>query len=176
MGRAQRAKQRLDGLETEQHARGFLVLLRGHADMLGHRMDIAQGSLQGAVSMVGAASGQRVHELDSLGRSMRGMDRRQENLRPGFDVGGRTPAPLVGRGPELTQLRQSLARAAADHGQVVAIVGSREGPESLTEGLVLRPGLAGETGRVGSEKGEGWSRSFRSRGSQSPSPHSMSCG
>jgi tetratricopeptide (TPR) repeat protein len=43
--------------------------------------------------------------------------------RPGFDVGGRTLTPLVGRGPELTQLRQALARAAAGHGQVVALVG-----------------------------------------------------
>jgi DNA-binding NtrC family response regulator/tetratricopeptide (TPR) repeat protein len=43
--------------------------------------------------------------------------------RPGFDVGGRTLTPLVGRGPELAQLRQTLARAAAGHGQVVAIVG-----------------------------------------------------
>jgi DNA-binding NtrC family response regulator len=43
--------------------------------------------------------------------------------RPGFDVGGPTLTPLVGRGPELTQLRQALARAAAGHGQVVAIVG-----------------------------------------------------
>jgi DNA-binding NtrC family response regulator/tetratricopeptide (TPR) repeat protein len=43
--------------------------------------------------------------------------------RPGFDVGGRTLTPLVGRGPELAQLRQALARAAAGHGQVVAIVG-----------------------------------------------------
>ena len=43
--------------------------------------------------------------------------------RPGFDVGGRTLTPLVGRGPELAQIRQALARAAAGHGQVVAIVG-----------------------------------------------------
>jgi DNA-binding NtrC family response regulator/tetratricopeptide (TPR) repeat protein len=43
--------------------------------------------------------------------------------RPGFDVGGRALTPLVGRGPELVQLRHALARAAAGHGQVVAIVG-----------------------------------------------------
>ena len=43
--------------------------------------------------------------------------------RPGFDVGGRTLTPLVGRGPELEQLRHALARAAAGHGQVVAVVG-----------------------------------------------------
>ena len=43
--------------------------------------------------------------------------------RPGFDVGGRTLTPLVGRGPEVAQLRQALVRAAAGHGQVVAIVG-----------------------------------------------------
>ena len=43
--------------------------------------------------------------------------------RPGFDVGGRTLTPLVGRGTELAQLRQALARAASGHGQVVAIVG-----------------------------------------------------
>ena len=43
--------------------------------------------------------------------------------RPGFDVGGRTLTPLVGRGLELAQIRQALARAAAGHGQVVAIVG-----------------------------------------------------
>ena len=43
------AEKRLDGLETEQHAPGVLVLLRGQADMLGHRMDIAQtrGLLRG---------------------------------------------------------------------------------------------------------------------------------
>ena len=31
----------------------------------------------------------------------------------------------------------------------------REGAERLTEGLMLRPGLAGEPGRVGREEGEG---------------------
>ena len=43
--------------------------------------------------------------------------------RPGFDVGGRTLTPLVGRGLDLAQIREVLARAAAGHGQVVAIVG-----------------------------------------------------
>jgi DNA-binding NtrC family response regulator/tetratricopeptide (TPR) repeat protein len=43
--------------------------------------------------------------------------------RPGFDVGGRALTPLVGRGLELAQLHQALARAAAGHGQIVAIVG-----------------------------------------------------
>jgi DNA-binding NtrC family response regulator/tetratricopeptide (TPR) repeat protein len=43
--------------------------------------------------------------------------------RPGFEVGGRILTPLVGRGAELAQLRHALARAAAGHGQVVAIVG-----------------------------------------------------
>jgi DNA-binding NtrC family response regulator/tetratricopeptide (TPR) repeat protein len=43
--------------------------------------------------------------------------------RPGFDVRGRALTPLVGRDPELALIRQALARTAAGHGQVVAIVG-----------------------------------------------------
>jgi predicted ATPase len=42
--------------------------------------------------------------------------------RPGLAPRG-PMTPLVGRGPELEQLRHALVRAAAGHGQVVAIVG-----------------------------------------------------
>jgi DNA-binding NtrC family response regulator/tetratricopeptide (TPR) repeat protein len=52
-----------------------------------------------------------------------GPSYRLEGLeRPGLAPRGPL-TPLVGRGPELEQLRHALARAAAGHGQVVAIVG-----------------------------------------------------
>jgi hypothetical protein len=41
--------------------------VRGHADMLGYCMDIAQGSLQRTLSIVRGSSGEHVHELDRLG-------------------------------------------------------------------------------------------------------------
>jgi DNA-binding NtrC family response regulator/tetratricopeptide (TPR) repeat protein len=77
------------------------------------------------VSVAAAPALERRFELVTVGSvdSRGGPSYRLEGLeRPGLAPRG-PMTPLVGRGPELEQLRQALARAAAGHGQVVAIVG-----------------------------------------------------
>ena len=76
------SEKRLEGRQAQQHTSCLLILLGRHPHVLGGRLGVAQGTLQRAVSIVRAATGQRVHEPDGLGRSMRAIDRRQENLRP----------------------------------------------------------------------------------------------
>ena len=77
------------------------------------------------VSAAAAPALERRFELVPVGPvdSRGGSSYRLEGLeRPGLAPRG-PMTPLVGRGPELEQLRHALARAAAGHGQVVAIVG-----------------------------------------------------
>ncbi len=77
------------------------------------------------VSAAAAPALERRFELVPVGPvdSRAGPSYRLEGLeRPGLAPRG-PMTPLVGRGPELEQLRHALARAAAGHGQVVAIVG-----------------------------------------------------
>jgi transcriptional regulator with AAA-type ATPase domain len=77
------------------------------------------------VSAAAAPALERRFELVAVGPvdSRGGPSYRLDGLeRPGLAPRG-PMSPLVGRGPELEQLRRTLARAAAGHGQVVAIVG-----------------------------------------------------
>ena len=77
------------------------------------------------VSAAAAPALERRFELVPVGPvdSRGGSSYRLDGLeRPGLAPRG-PMTPLVGRGPELEQLRHTLARAAAGHGQVVAVVG-----------------------------------------------------
>jgi DNA-binding NtrC family response regulator/tetratricopeptide (TPR) repeat protein len=77
------------------------------------------------VSAAAAPALERRFELVPVdpGGSPGGPSHRLEGLeRPGLAPAG-PMTPLVGRGPELEQLRHILTRAAAGHGQVVAVVG-----------------------------------------------------
>jgi hypothetical protein len=77
------------------------------------------------VSTAAASALERRFELVPVGPvdSRGGTSYRLEGIeRPGLAPRG-PMTRLVGRGPELEQLRHALARAAAGHGQIVAIVG-----------------------------------------------------